>query len=251
MSMTSNSSHDCPDSDDWHDWLDVFSGGVPTGPFFFSYTLSGLEKMYKEQKDHYIGSQLKELCVIGLVSYFEAFCKDHFASIINIEPSILKNLLKNKKDININIDPIKALEFGDNLSCNIGFLVAEKCIFGSVKEINTLYKALILITPFSTDEKQVYDNLLNDRNLLVHHGGTFTSSYMEQNKNTISTKNKTPFFDSLCISREYLDEKFNFIEHISRKILKASHTSLTKYLDENEIKLPEWKQEAIASFLQE
>lgn len=77
-----------------YDWLDLFSGGVPTAPFFFSYTLDGLEKLYLTQSDKRGGRQLNELCAIGLVAYFEAFCKDHFASIINIEPSLLKNLSK-------------------------------------------------------------------------------------------------------------------------------------------------------------
>ena len=34
-------------------------------------------------------------------------------------------------------------------------------------------------------------------------------------------------------------------------MLKASHFALIKYLDENEIQLPEWKQQAVDSFLYE
>jgi hypothetical protein len=232
-----------------YDWLDLFSGGVPTAPFFFSYTLDGLEKLYLTQSDKRCGSQLNELCVIGLVSYFEAFCKDHFASIINIEPSILKNLSKNGQDINI--DPAKALELGDALSCNIGFLVAEKYDFGTAQKINALYRALILISPFSKDEMQMYGDLLRDRNLLVHHGGTYTSSYIAQNKSILLSGKERPFFDSLVISKTYVDERFNFIKEVSRKILKASHAALIKYLDENEIQIPEWKQKALDSFLDE
>ncbi len=232
-----------------YDWLDLFSGGVPTPPFFFSYTLDGLEKLYLTQSDKRGGRQLNELCVIGLVSYFEAFCKDHFASIINIEPSLLKNLSKNGQDINI--DPAKALELGDALSCNIGFLVAEKYDFGTAQKINALYRALILISPFSKDEMQMYGDLLRDRNLLVHHGGTYTSSYIVQNKSILLSGKERPFFDSLVISKTYVDDKINLIKEVSRKILKASHTALIKYLDANEIEIPEWKQKALDSFLDE
>jgi hypothetical protein len=227
----------------------IFSGGVPTVPFFFSYTLDGLKQIYLAQKEHSGGNQVNELCVIGLVSYFEAFCKDHFASIINIEPLLLRNLSGSGQDITI--DPVKALELSDSLSCNIGFLVAEKYDFGTAQKINALYKSLLLITPFSKDEMQTYAKLLRDRNLLVHHGGTFTSSYVEQNRNVLPTGKKRPFFDSLVISKAYIDEQFKFIEQVTRKLAKSSHAALVKYLDENEIQIPEWKQKAVDSFLQE
>lgn len=231
-----------------YDWLDLFSGGVPTAPFFFGYTLEGLEQLYLAQSDS-SGSHLCELCVIGLVSYFEAFCKDHFASIINIEPSLLKNLSKHGQDISI--DPIKALELSNALSFNIGFLVAEKYDFGTAHKINALYRALLMISPFSKDEIKTYDDLLRDRNLLVHHGGTYTSSYIAQNRSLLSTERNRPFFDSLVISKTYVTEKVNFLKEMARKMLKASHTALTNYLDENEIQLPEWKQKALDSFLDE
>ncbi len=232
-----------------YDWLDLFSGGVPTAPFFFSYTLDGLEQIYLAQSDKPGSSQLNELCVIGLVSYFEAFCKDHFASIINIEPSILRNLSKNGQDISI--DPVQVLELGNALSYSIGFMIAEKYDFGTAQKINALYRALILISPFSKDEMQIYGDLLRDRNLLVHHRGTYTSSYITQNKSILLSGKDRPFFDSLVISKTYVDKQFNFIKEVSRKMLKASHAALIKYLDKNEIQLPEWKQKAVDSFLDE
>ncbi len=231
-----------------YDWLDLFSGGVPTAPYFF-YQLGELEKIYSAQEDHISSNQLNGLCVIGLVAYFEAFCKDHFASIINIEPSILKNLSRKGQDITL--DPIKVLEFGDNLTHNIGFLVSEKYDFGTAQKINALYKSLLLVTPFSKDKMQTYGNLLRDRNLLVHHGGTFTSSYIEQHKDALLINEKRPFFDSLVISKIYIDEQFNFIKQISKTMLKATHTSLVEYLDNNGIQLSEWKQRALDSFLEE
>lgn len=231
-----------------HDWLYLFSGGVPTAPFFFSYTLNGLEQLYLTQSDSF-GSHLSDLCVIGLVSYFEAFCKDHFASIINIESSLLRNLSKHGQDISV--DPNKVLELGDALFYNIGFLVAEKYDFGTAQKINALYKALLTVSPFSKDEMKTYDDLLRDRNLLVHHGGTYTSTYIAQNRSLLLTEKNRPFFDSLVVSKTYVGEKVDFIKYIARKMLKASHRELMKYLDESRIQLPEWKQKAVDSFLNE
>ena len=232
-----------------YDWLDLFSGGVPTAPFFIGFKLDGLEKIYLNQSDKN-SRDLNELCLIGLVSYFEAFCKDHFASIINIESSLINDLAKNNYDISV--DSIKAIELGDTFLYNIGFLIAEKYDFGTAQKINALYRALIMISPFSKDDIETYNNLLRDRNLLVHHGGIYTSSYIQQHRQkTSSTKLKRPFFDSLVISNNYVDENFDFIRKVTRKILKASHASLIKYLDEQAIQLPEWKQKAVNSFLDE
>jgi hypothetical protein len=36
-------------------------------------------------------NRLQELCFIGLMSYVEAFCNDHFASLVNIEPSLIQD----------------------------------------------------------------------------------------------------------------------------------------------------------------
>jgi len=49
-------------------------------------------------------SCLEEICFIGLVSYFEAFCRDCFASLINICQTALLSDLPSK-DYNISIDP--------------------------------------------------------------------------------------------------------------------------------------------------
>ena len=199
-----------------YDWLDLFSGGVPTAPFFLGFQLDGLEKIYLNQSDKH-NPHLNGLCLIGLVSYFEAFCKDHFASIINIESSLINNLAKNNYDISV--DSTKVIELGNTFLYNIGFLIAEKYDFGTAQKINALYRSLIMISPFSKDDIEIYNNLLRDRNLLVHHGGTYTSSYIQQNRQrTSSYKAKRPFFDSLVISNNYVDEKFDFIREVTRKI---------------------------------
>ena len=64
--------------------LDYFTGGVPTGEFF-RLTLDDLSSFVDRSSNERGVNRLNEVCFIGLVSYFEAFCKDHFASILNME----------------------------------------------------------------------------------------------------------------------------------------------------------------------
>lgn len=157
--------------------LDCFVGGVPAG-ILFKMSLDDIRELLQSYKEAEFGfGTLNELCLIGLVSYFEAFCKNHFASIINVCPQVLGNFLEKRSDTTVNVRDLLKLELlGDQL----GFLLAEKYDFGSAKSINSLYCDLILLTPFSKDEIRKYDELLNDRNLLVHHSGVYTSKYHEQ-----------------------------------------------------------------------
>lgn len=68
--------------------LDFFLGGVPAGAIFsleVEQIVKGMKVLHK--KEIYYQTFL-ELGFIGLVSYFEAFCKGHFVSIINICPNL-------------------------------------------------------------------------------------------------------------------------------------------------------------------
>lgn len=207
------------------DWLDYFSGGVPTGEFF-RMTLEDLTKIIDRPVRGM--SRVNEVCFIGLVSYFEAFCKDHFASILSIEPALLGPLRDNGQDIQI--DPARLLEFNDNWNTKLGFLVAEKFDFGTAQKINALYGALMKLTPFSKDEAKFYEGILRDRNLLVHHGGTFTLAYAAQTKLSLESPLARPFLDSLVVSPDYFDERLEFIKGIARKILKATHSALHAHI---------------------
>lgn len=194
-----------------HSWLDYFSGGVPTGEFF-RLTLESVGKTFQRTSNGM--NRTNELCLIGLVSYFEAFCKDHFASILNIEPRFVVALRDAGQDTLI--DPAHLLEFRDEWSIRIGFLVAEKFDFGSAQKINALYGALLKISPFGKDEAKYYASILRDRNLLVHHGGTITLAYAKQSEALGSVLSR-PFFDSLVVEAPYFDERLVFIEKIAKK----------------------------------
>ena len=66
-------------------------------------------------------SRVHELCFIGLLSYFEAFCKDHFASLINLEPSLVSNLKSSGH--NVDLEATRVLLYAKDLNSRIGFLL--------------------------------------------------------------------------------------------------------------------------------
>jgi len=226
--------------------LEYFSGGVPTGEFF-RITLDDISNAIDRTSDGI--SRINEICFVGLIAYFEAFCKDHFASILNIEPTLLEILRQKGQDTRI--DPARLLVLRDKWNFNLGFIVVENYDFGTAQKINALYTALLKITPFSKKEANFYDNILSDRNLLVHHGGTFTLSYIEQyNTSSDVIKHLTrPFLDSIVINTEYFDKRLNFIKAVTKKILKSTHMALESYIADRRIYCSPERKKAIHMLL--
>jgi hypothetical protein len=214
--------------------LDYFSGGVPAGPSF-QMAVSELRKISDsaEESEHRMISRLHEICFIGLVSYFEAFCKDHFASLLNIEPNLVTNLKQGGQSVEI--DATRVLLYGRDLKHRIGFLLAEKFDFGTAQKINSLFGALLKITPFGKEEAARYSALLSDRNLLVHHGGTFTLAYLEQAKLPVVEIQSHAFYNSHIKGKSDVLAAMAFLEGIAKKIINASHAALTNYLAQNAI----------------
>lgn len=225
-------------------WLEYFAGGVPTGEYF-RLTLEDLSKLIDKSSKGI--SRVNEVCQIGLVAYFEAFCKDHFASVLNIEPSLLERLRQQGQDVQV--DPTRLLALGEEWRHRIGFLVAEKFDFGSAQRINALYSALLKLTPFSKDDAKFYEEILSDRNLLVHHGGTYTFSYVSQIKLELQEVGRRPYFGSLVVSAEYLERRLAFVEDMAQKMLQSTHTALKSYLDGFGVKYTEQRQKALDAFL--
>lgn len=92
------------------------------------------------------------------------------------------------------------------------------------------------MTPFSKDEAYYFEKMLRDRNLLVQHGGVVTTTYMSQTKLTPTSERMRPFFDSLVVTPEYIDERIEFIVRIARKILKATHGALMNCIEKRDLK---------------
>lgn len=208
-------------------WLDYFAGGVPTGAYFRMTMVSLRELAAVQPNSSGAVVKLHEICLIGLLAYFEAFCKDHFASLINIEPRLVSNLKANGQSVTI--DATNVMLFGREIERRIGFLLAEKFDFGTAQKINALFGALLKVTPFSRKEVLTYNRLLRDRNLLVHHGGTFTLSYLEELVDSKKLRSDA-FFHSVVINVNDISAAITFIEEIAKKLISASHASLAEYL---------------------
>lgn len=211
--------------------LDFFSAGVPTGLVFQS-CLSDLEHVINLAQITEV-SWIAELCLIGLVSYFEAFCKDHAAAIINIFPDTIDNLRMGGHDTKV--EAHRVLDFGPLFSNKIGSILTENYDFGSAKRINAIFSALLKITPFSKSEAETYEALLRDRNLVVHHGGVYTAKYREQ-VGSSRPKISDVYWNNLIIKPENVIRAGAFLQKIAKKTVHSSHEALSTYIEK--IQLP-------------
>ena len=89
-----------------------------------------------------------------------------------------------------------------------------------------------------------FDKILNDRNLIVHHGGVITSRYTGQSFVKKSIKDRV-FFDSLVITRSRFLSDSSFFESIAEKIIKATDRTLKQYINENNINLSKEGEKAL------
>jgi len=208
-------------------WLDYFSGGVPTAEYF-RITLDDLRaisSLADDRPDEFV--RLQELCFVGLMAYFEAFCKDHFASLINIEPRLVFNLKACGQAVDV--DSTRLIMFSEGVGHRFGFVLAEKYDFGTANKINALFRGLLKVTPFGKDDERKYDDLLRDRNLLIHHGGTFTLSYLEQNKGLSRNPQSDAFYHS-TIQKKDVTAAIEFIEAIAKRLIRSSYAAFLDYL---------------------
>jgi hypothetical protein len=212
-----------------------------------SASLTGLPDAISEQTN--MPDTLSALCLIGLVAYFEAFCKDHFASLLNICPQLVGRLKQQKHDVSI--DAAELLDLGSSIDhkagfpeYKLGFLLAERYKFGTAREINARYQALLLITPFSREDKGRFDQLLNDRNLLVHHGGVYNTRYAQEILNSESPTNRV-FVDSLIVNEGDVISAATFLSRMAFKIAEATQEALNRFVSEHHIEQPEVNKRAV------
>jgi hypothetical protein len=179
--------------------LDFFAGGVPAFEIF----RMNLESIAELLHIPGVGTDrtVQELAYIGVVSYTEAFFKDHFAAVLNILPEKTAVLRDCGRDVAIDLTDLLGLD--NPLHNKFGFLLSERFNFGTPKAINALYRDLLLITPFSTDKALAFDKVLATRNLLVHHGGILT---MQFNRGVPAPVRERTYFDSVSIRKERLGE---------------------------------------------
>jgi hypothetical protein len=233
-----------------------FSGGnLPPG-FYFSLRLQDLWLIIDNTSTHVIVN-VSDLAYIGMVGYAECFFKDHFAAAINIVPELVKNLPDTKIDAALLVDSWRAP--GNPLQNQLGFYLAEKRDFGSAKEVNARYCALLQVSPFTTEGRRTYDRILENRNLLVHHGGVYTTS-VAQIFNRILDRSvaaavtdetlRRPFKDTLKIDPQTFRDDASFLREVAGKLVENSYQAIKSYVQENQIELSGVQAEALEAFHQ-
>jgi hypothetical protein len=165
--------------------------------------------------------------------------------LINICPRILENFLLRRDNVTVKLKDI--LEISGTLDYRVGSLLAEEYDFGSAKTINALYFDLLNITPFSKDEAKEYADFLQDRNLLVHHGGIYTLKYKKRIAQ--ATGLDRVFMDSLVIEKDEYQKWLTFLRGLAKKMASASQKALLDFVQKNDIELSEDASLAIESIL--
>ena len=200
------------------------------------------------QKSENASFTVPGLCLIGLVAYFEAFCKGQFASIVNVCSMTLTNLVKRRAEVSVSVKDL--LHITEKLEYRLGSVLADRYDFGSAKLINGLFHDLITITPFSARDSRTYARLLDDRNLLVHHGGAYTLKYAYQNLPANEVRSRV-HDDQVTVGKHELKKYAGFLEQIARKLTLATHASLVKFVAANDLVLDQLQQEAMKYMLWE
>jgi hypothetical protein len=224
------------------DWLDFFSGGVPSLDYFLI-QVKDLEKL-ADSSEVASGIDIRaEVCVIGLAAYFEAFCKNEFAAVVNICPETLDAFTAKRECM---IPARNVLRIISAPRHRLGFLVAEEYDFGSAKSINALFRDLLNIAPFSKTEAKRYAEFLSDRNLLVHHGGTYTLKYAGQ-KFAPRGIGVRVHYDSLVVNKDDVHRWAGFLVAVARKTGNATATALLKFVGSQGLKCGVERRKAIGA----
>jgi hypothetical protein len=230
----------------------LFNSGVPPLMLFKS-DLRGLDELITSSdrfsnKQRGFTNKTAGLCVIGLVSYFEAFCKNQFAAVVNICPKVLSNFVAKRDTVTIELKNL--LDISGEMDHRLGSLLSEKFDFGSAKVINGLFSDLFQVSPFSKKDAEEYRELLNDRNLLVHHGGIYTSKYSGQRR-TKQLGEAQPYWFELVVKGDAFIQWSEFLDAIATRTALACYKSLRAFVDESSIELGNERKEAIEYLLKE
>jgi hypothetical protein len=213
------------DTDGWAVALEYFPG-VTSPRALFTMHIEGLDELLSRKPEGSPTLRVEsEVCVIALVAYFEAFCKDVFAGAVNICPDLLPAFRAAGQGTAI--DAVDLLRYRNDAVARIGNLIAEQIDFGSARKINAIYRALVKIAPFNGREMKRYDHLLNDRHLLVHHGGTYTSRYLAQMKVESPSAASRPL--ALEITPRYFAAARDLLETVADKLAEGARDRIRNF----------------------
>lgn len=220
---------------------EYFPGSVPSG-LIFAGNVADLRTIVAGSQSKKMPNPIAEVSLIGLLAHFEAFCKGHFASIINICPELIRQLAMNGRDTRV--DASQLMLVGAFSARHLGFLIAESYDFGTAKGINRLYLDLLKCSPFSSKEILRFDRMIDDRNLLVHHGGIFTAKYAGQRIAKHQVRGKV-YVDSLVVTENDFMDAANFLLQVTSKTTKATGLALKGFMESNGIEISETVDDAI------
>jgi hypothetical protein len=228
-------------------WLDFHPGGVPAGIIFDMQVKDacGLAEMRPIEKDDLRRGVGAEFALIGLVAYFEGFCKNHAATILNVCPQLARELAERGRDIRLRA--VDLLDYAHDVSTVFGLLVVENIDFGTAKSINSFYGDLLRITPLSKREAVQFHFLLEDRNLIVHHGNILTPNYSRERFIRREVERARIFMDSLEVTPKDARAAGQFLHALSIKMRKASRAALEAFVKKNRVRLPKPNREAASN----
>jgi hypothetical protein len=221
------------------EWQDYYVGGIPPLAFFYE-RIEEIKRLASSSPQE--SGVVLELCFIGLAAYFEAYCKAQFAAIINICPQVLQEFVE-IREVSLRLKQL--LTVVPDISYRLGSLISEEFDFGSAKLINGLFHDLLTLTPFSKDEAKRFAVFLNDRNLLVHHGGIFTFKYRRRK---FKEKLRTDLAQrkSLVVSKQDIQDWATFLWQIAEKLANSIEPKLENLLLQKQIEIDPERDTAIA-----
>jgi hypothetical protein len=222
-------------------WLDFHPGGVPAG-IIFDQQVTDLCEIANTSPTP--GNEISsELAFIGLIAYFEGFCKNHTAAILNICPQIIHALAERGRELKLRA--VDIFEYTETLNTQFGSLVLENVEFGTAKAINGLYHDLLGITPFSKRESKTFHALLEDRHLIVHHGNVYTPNYAHERFIRREIGRTRIYFDSLKVTAVDVRRAARFLHELSLKLRDSSLKALKAYVVRNHLRLAKPNREAV------
>lgn len=225
--------------------IEFFPGGVPPAPLVQMH-IEDLMEVVRDQTSQRYAKEVAALATIGLVAYFEAFSKDLFASMVNIDPSLLEELRKHQFDTTIDSSNLLLLESAS--IHQFGPLLAEKASMGTPKEINRAFYCALQVTMLNRGDVRFLDHLLLDRHLLVHHGGLITARYHRTllKRRSVSAR---LHFDSIVVEGEVFLSHARRLLSIAEQMSNTSATALRKRAKQEGSNLASPAQERAVSYL--
>jgi hypothetical protein len=200
---------------------DFFTGKI--SPFLLFemefHSLFYIEENHRNDRFYPEINPVSQVASIGLLAYFEAFCKHQFAAIVNLFPSLIRTFASKREEPRIEFSTI--ISFSGEFEKNIGFALAENYDFGTAKSINGIFRDLLLITPFDKKEIEEFNEIVYKRNLLVHHAGYYTLQYLK--KNAISEELKQRAFkEAVKIDTDEYHKISDFLFEMAMKITRET-----------------------------